>query len=319
MATAGWRRHPTPSPSCIGLAGVAREYFSVLGLRMRLGRALDDEDVETPGHRVVVISEQLWQSSSTRRADVVGRTILLNGEPFSVAGVVSRYRGWSIVFKHDLWLPMAEWPTVDRRTKPDKLWDGGYFGLFGRLRAGTTPESVEPRLGAVFAHVDELAGRARRAPVMPVVYRGILDISQRSIETRLFEIFRVVGVGAFVLLALACANAANLLLVRSAQRRGELALRAALGGGRGRLMRLLVIESAEQAIAAGALGLVIAFVLAGTFRGTPLLPYLPALDEIGLDGRVLAFSALVSAITVVVFGAGARVDCDVGRSSPPAR
>jgi len=290
------------TPELIGLAGVAREYFSVLGLRMRLGRALDDEDVETPGHRVVVISEHLWQTQFDGRADIVGRTVLLNDEPFSIAGVVSRYRGWSIVFKHDLWLPMAEWPTIDRRTTPDKLWDGGYFGLFGRLRAGTTPESVEPRLGAVFAHVDEVAGTGRRVPLMPVVYRGILDISQRSIETRLVEIFRVVGIGAFVLLALACANAANLLLVRSAQRRSELALRAALGGGRGRLMRLLVIESAEQAVAAGALGLVVAFVLAGTFRGTPLLPYLPALDEIGFDGRVVTFSGLISAITVVIFG-----------------
>lgn len=289
-------------PELIGLAGVARGYFSVLGLRMRLGRALDDADVETPGHRVVVISEHLWQTQFDERADVVGRTILLNGEPFSVAGVVSRYRGWSIVFKHDLWLPMAEWPTIDRRTKPDKLWDQGYFGFFGRLRAGTTPESVEPRLGAVFAHVDEVAGTARRVPLMPVVYRGVLDISQRSIETRLFEIFRVVGIGAFVVLALACANAANLLLVRTAQRRSELALRAALGGGRWRLMRLLAIESAEQAAAAGALGLAIAIVLAGTLRGTPLLPYLPALDEVGIDGRVLAFSALSSAITLVVFG-----------------
>jgi predicted permease len=233
---------------------------------------------------------------------VVGRTILLNGEPFSVAGVVSQYRGWSIVFKHDVWLPMAEWPTIDRRTTPDKLWDSGYFGFFGRLRAGSTVESVEPRLGAVFAHVDEAAGTPRRVAMMPVVYHGVVDISQRSIETRLFEIFRVAGIGAFLLLALASANAANLLLVRSAQRRSELALRAALGGGRWRLMRLLVIESAEQAIAAGALGLVIAIVLAGMFRGAPLLPYLPALDEIGIDGRVLAFSALVSAITILVFG-----------------
>ncbi|HKW00940.1 MAG TPA: ADOP family duplicated permease [Vicinamibacterales bacterium] len=289
-------------PRLIGLAGVAREYFSVLGLRMRLGRALDDSEVETPGHRVVVISEYLWRTAFDGRADIVGRTILLNGEPFSVAGVVERYRGWSIVFKHDLWLPMAEWPTIDRRTKPEKLWDSGYFGFFGRLRAGSTVESVEPRLGAVFAHVDEAAATPRRVAMMPVVYHGAVDISQRSIETRLFEIFRVAGIGAFLLLALASANAANLLLVRSAQRRSELALRAALGGGRGRLMRLLVIESAEQAIAAGALGLVIAIVLAGMFRGMPLLPYLPALDEIGIDGRVLAFSAIISATTVLVFG-----------------
>lgn len=306
--TSEWRGNGWVAPSSaaepelIGLAGVAREYFAVLGLRMRLGRPLDDDEVETPGHRVAVISEHLWQTTFDGRTDVVGRTLLLNGETFTVAGVVSRYRGWSIVFKHDLWLPMAEWPVVDRRTKPDRLWDGGYFGFFGRLRPGVTPDAAESRLGAVFAHVDEVAGTPRRVGLMPVVYRGMSDISQRSIESRLFDIFRILTIGAFVLLALASANAANLLLVRAAQRRSELALRAALGGGRWRLMRLLVIESAELAIAAGALGLVIATVLAGTFRGTPLLPYLPALDEIGVDGRVLAFSGAVSALTVLVFG-----------------
>jgi predicted permease len=306
--TAEWRgdgwvsASPTAEPELIGLAGVAREYFAVLGLRMRLGRALDDDDVETPGHRVVVISERLWQAQFGQAPDVVGRALLLNGESFTIAGVVSRYRGWSIVFKHDLWLPMAEWPVVDRRTKPEQLWDGGYFAFFGRLRPGLTPEAVEPRLGAVFAHVDEVAGTPRRIALMPVAYRGMVDISQRSIETRLFEIFRVLSLGAFLLLALACANAANLLLVRSAQRRRELALRSALGGGRSRLLRLLVIESAELAAAAGGLGLVIAVLLAATFRGTPLLPYLPALDDIGLDARVLAFAAAISALTVVVFG-----------------
>src|SRR5262245_2208151 len=125
----GWvAASPTAEPELIGLAGVARGYFAVLGLRMRLGRALDDQDVETPGHRVVVISEHLWQTQFDNAPDVVGRALLLNGESFTIAGVVSRYRGWSLVFKHDLWLPMAEWPAVDRRTTPDKLWDGGYFG-----------------------------------------------------------------------------------------------------------------------------------------------------------------------------------------------
>ena len=224
----------------------------------------------------------------------MGQTLAVNDEPFSVVGVVSQYRGWSLVFKYDVWLPMAEWPAVDRRTTPDKLWDNGFFDVFGRLRPGVAPESVEPRLGAVFAHVDEVAGRARQVPLMPVVSRGLANISQRSIETKLVDIFRVMSLGAFVLLVLACANAANLLVVRSTRRRSELALRTALGGGRWRLMRLLVVEAAELAIAAGVIGLLFAIVLGGTFRGTPLLPYLPALDEIGLDVRVLAFCAVVS-------------------------
>ena len=306
--TAEWRENgwvaasAAKEPTLVGLAGVAREYFAVLGLRMRLGRALDDEEVETPGHRVVVISEHLWQTTFDASPDVVGRTLLLNGEPFDIVGVVAKYRGWSPVFRHDLWLPMAAWPTIDRRTKPDHLWDEGYGDLFGRLRPGMTPEAVEGRLGALFAHVDEVAATRRRVAVMPVVSRGISDIGQQSIEARLFDIFRVLTIGTFVLLALACANAANLLLVRSMKRRHEFALRAALGGGRWRLMRLVVIESAEQAAAAGALGLVVAALFAGTFRGTPLLPYLPALDEIAIDGRVLAFSGFVSALTVLFFG-----------------
>ena len=291
-------------PELLRVAGVARGYSAVLGLRMRLGRPIGDEEAETPGHRVAVISERLWRNSFGASASVVGQTLSVNDAPFSIVGVVSQYRGWSLVFKYDVWVPIAEWPAIDRRTRADKLWDNGFFDVFGRLRPGVAPETAEPRLGAVFAHVDEVTGTSRKVPLMPVVSRGLENVSQRSLETKLVDIFRVLSIGAFVLLVLACANAANLLVVQSTRRRSELALRTALGGGRWQLMQLLVIEAAEQAVAAGVLGLLFAIVLGGTFRGTPLLPYLPALDEIALDARVLAYCAAVSGLTLLVFGVG---------------
>jgi predicted permease len=298
----GWVANGSSEPELIDLAGVARRYFDVLGLRMRLGRPLGDDEVETPGHRVVVISEALWRRQFAAAPDAVGRTLLLNGEPFTIAGVVSGYRGWSLVFKTDLWLPMSEWPAVDRRTRLDRLWDDGHFALFGRLGPGSTPESVEPRLATIFADVDVAAGTSRRVPLGPVVSWRLSDLGQQSIENRLRAIYRVIAIGSFVLLLLACANAATLILVRSTRRQGELVLRRALGGSRWRVMQLQLLEAAMSAAAAWGLGLGIAWLLTGVFRGTRLLPYLPNVDAIGFDGRVLLFSGAVSALTVVAFG-----------------
>jgi len=298
----GWLASDSGEPEVVGLAGVAGQYFKVLGLQMRLGRALDDGEVEVPGHRVAVISESLWRHRFAAAPDVVGRTFSLNGEPFAIAGVVSGYRGWSLVFRSDVWLPMAEWPAVDRRTRADRLWEGGHFALFGRLGAGSTPESVGRRLAAIFDHVDAAAGTSRPVPLAPVVSLHLSDIGQPSIETRLLAIYRVIAVASFLLLLLACANAATVILVRSTRRKGELALRRALGGSRWRIMRPELAEAATHTAVAWLLGVGVAWALTALFLGTRLLPYLPNIEAIGFDDRVLLFSGLVSLATVAVFG-----------------
>ncbi len=126
---------------------------------------------ETPGHRVAVISERLWRDEFDASASVVGQTIRLNDEPFSVVGVVSQYRGWSIVFKHDLWLPMAEWPAVDRRTTPDKLWDSGYLrGSSGGFVPGRRPNRSSRDWARCSRTSTRSPGGRASVPVMPVVY-----------------------------------------------------------------------------------------------------------------------------------------------------
>ncbi|MFI5178334.1 MAG: ADOP family duplicated permease [Vicinamibacterales bacterium] len=297
----GWVANGAGAPELIDLAGVARGYFAVLGIRMRLGRPPDDDEVETPGHAVAVISEALWRHQFSAAPDVIGGTMSLNGEPFTIVGVAQAYRGWSLVFRTDLWLPMAEWPVVDRRTKIDRLWEGGFFDVFGRRRPGIGIDAVEPRLGAVFAAVDAQAGTSRAAPLMPIVTAGLSQISQGSIESRLRAIYRVLATGTLVLLLLACANAATLVLAQSTRRQAELALRRALGGGRWAVMRLQLVETGSQTLLAWGLGLGVAMLIAALFHGTRLLPYMPSVD-IELDWRVVAFAGAAAAITILAFG-----------------
>src|SRR5262249_2320272 len=145
------------------------------------------------GHREVVISEALWRDQFGASPNVVGQSLLLNGTTFTIAGVVEGFRGWSFVFRTDLWLPMAEWPAIDARTGPADLWSGGFSQFFGRRRSGMTPEAVEPRLAAIFDHVDEARPTPRRVPLAPTASRGLSVISQGSLEARVRAVFRVVS------------------------------------------------------------------------------------------------------------------------------
>lgn len=241
-----------------------------MGLRMRLGRPLGDDEVETAGQRVAVISEALWTTQFSASSAVIGQALYLNNERFTVVGVVERYRGWSLVFKDDVWIPAAEWSVVDRRTGPDPF-DGGHFELTGRLTPGRTVASVESQLAGVFRHVDETRGTVRATALAPAVTLGLASLNQHSLMSRLRGIFTILASGSALLLLLALANAGSLALVRVMGRQREVAVRLALGASRWRLMRQLCVESAGLGSIAWALGLVVAVALVDVFRGTRLL------------------------------------------------
>ena len=290
---------PSASAQSVELSGVSRGFFSVLGLRMRLGRSLGDDEVETPGIAVAVISEVLWRRQFAASADVVGQTLYVNRQPFTVAGVVADYRGWSLVFKQDLWIPAAEWQVVDRRTRPTP-YAAGHSSFIGRLAPGRDVRALEGQVASVFKDVDGQLGRTR-FPMSPVVSPGLVDIGRAPLAARLLEIFRVLASGSMLLLLLACANAANLAVVRASRRRRELAVRLALGAGRWRLVGQQIAEAAALAALAWGLGLGVAAILASLFRGARLLPYLPDLEAIAFDWRVLVFSGVACALTTIVF------------------
>ncbi|MGH7622714.1 MAG: ABC transporter permease, partial [Gemmatimonadaceae bacterium] len=266
-------------------------FAPLFGLRPELGRLIAPEDVQQ--HAAVgVISDALWHSAFGGDSAVVGRHVQFGDERLTIIGVMPR--GFRFPSRTDLWRPLAE-PSGDSA-------DAARIGVLAKLRRGATRDAVR----------SELAVIARRIAAQDTVkYRGFrLTLEKEMIDRRAESFLPLpslfIGAALFVLL-IACTNVSNLLLVRAAERRGEMAIRSSLGAGRLRLIRQSVAESVLLASTAGAFGAVFAHVLVKL--GLAWLPTenFPSWVRFGLDGRVLLFvTAVVLLVTVAVGFAPAR-------------
>jgi predicted permease len=274
-------------PRLLGVEFVAPQYLETLGVRARLGRLLTSEETSQAGHAVSLISEALWHREFGGTTDVLGRTIGVNGTPFSIVGVVDDYRGWGRSADNtvDVWLP---------QTKPAEP-----VALFvGRVQPGRSVTDVESRLREVYAPLRATLD-ARRSEMVPWVYAGLRrgPIAPISLDVSFSFVLAIAG----LLTLLACANAGNLLLARTARRRQDLVLRAAIGASRARLIRLLLAEAVTLAGLAVGTGLVVTAVVARMLEGVQLFETTGALSEVSLDWRVVLFASASGAITVMGF------------------
>ena len=279
-------------------ARLTPQIFRLLGVAPLLGRTFTEDENE-PGNRSVLLSYELWKEHLGESSLAIGGTFQIDGSPYEIIGVMPP--GFEFPVANE---PAQLWTTFAREREPFPGTDPGitrhrdayYLGVLGRLKKGVSRETAAAGLSEIAAELARLHPETSRRLDSCAVVPWLAHITDKVRPALLM----LIG-AALCVLCVACVNVANLLLARATTRQKEMAIRAALGAGRGRILRQLLTESLLLAAVAGCLGLFLA--LAGTHYIVSMLPPdFPRSREITPDTQVLIFTGIVSVITSCVFG-----------------
>jgi predicted permease len=272
-------------------------FFGLLGTVPAMGRFYGDADDDSRGAaRVVVLGHETWTRDFGARADVVGQTAIVGDEPYTIIGVAPAGFTGADIAPVDVWLPMnLKSPNVtsDWRTS----WNAQWMNVIGRLRPGTTRQQADAELTGLFR--SSYTGDEASVKTANILVAS-LNASESGSEATEARVARWLMGVAGVMLLIVCANVINLLLARAVRRRREIAIRLALGSSRGRLRRLLMIESMLLGAAGALLGVAIAYVLGGVARQTLLTNVVWTSSPV--DARVLGVTALIAVVAGLVVG-----------------
>lgn len=265
----------------ISVTRISAPFMHAIGVPPLLGRWFtDDEDLPT-GPPAIILSYELWQRRFGGDPAVLNTTVQVSGASRTIVGIMPDGQGYPT--RTAAWIPLAMAPN----TPPGS----NFLRLIGRMKDGVTIEQARQDLSAISDAFNQQYGLQRDVSVLP------LHESQVSNNRRMLLVLQ--GAVAFVLLV-ACANVANLLLARSVARRRELAIRSAIGAGRGRIFRQVLTESLMLSIAGGAVGILLASWLMRLFLS--FSPNLPRVQSISVDGGILLFTLAVAMFTGILFG-----------------
>jgi predicted permease len=279
-------------------ANVGADLFKVLGVQPSFGRTFLPEEDE-PGHHVAIISHSLWTSRFHSDRDILNRTLNLGGEAYTIVGIAPEGFQFPIAAKKaDIWITTSHDGEVrEAGEKSMKVQRGAHMlNAIGRLKAGVTPEQAQADLSTI---AKNLAAAYPDSNMFEPAVRVQEFLTDLVGDTRTPLLILLGAVGCVLLIA--CANVANLVLARSSGRSREIAIRAALGATRGRIIRQLITESLLLATAGAVLGTLIArWAVSSVVQLYP--ENLPRMESVGIDVHVLLFTALLAIGTGILFG-----------------
>lgn len=280
-------------PEQLRSAQVSGGYFTLFGVPVIRGRGFTNEEDRPNGPHVALISEGLWRRRFAEAPNVIGKTVLLGGDPYSIVGVVgSTFDFRDFGPEPDVWVPF--------QLPPHSRDQGHYFQVAGRLKPGITLQQARLRIA------DSATEYLRKYPGA-LGQRGGFSVEplRDSLVQNVRETLVILAAAVGLVLLIACSNVANLLLARAISRQREIAIRAAMGAGRGRLVRQLLTESLLLSTAGAVLGLILGLIGIRALLSVNTAN-LPRVGREGvlvtLDWRIVLFTALAALVTALLFG-----------------
>jgi len=281
---------------------VSANYFDFLGVRPILGRGFLPSDDDAPvGAPVVVISYRMWQLRYAGDRSLIGRTLQINEHPYSIVGVAPPvFQGSQTGLRSELWLPIMMAPQI--LPNSDRLHERGntWVMTLGRMVPGVVPDQAQTEMNLLMKQLVAQYPREHQGENVVTLYP--LWRAPFGANGYLYVLLPMLMAIAGAVLLLACANVANLLLVRSVARRREIAIRLSIGASRWRLIRQLLIESLILALAGGCVAMLITIWTAGTFSQFIPPTNIPVAMDIRADHHVLLATMLLSLFTGIIFG-----------------
>jgi predicted permease len=290
---------------------VTGNYFQLLGVKASIGRTLLPEDDIKGAQRVVALSYSSWMREYGGEPSVVGRTLQLRGEAYTIVGIIERsFTGMMPMVQPEMWLPMT-WveeiepagiqsvvPSPTGNTRLERRGQRWMF-LKGRLKDGETRESAEANLQVIMSRL--ATAHPKTNEKRPIAVAANVRIHPQA-DSMLRPIAAGLMLGVGLVLLVACANVANMLLARASGRQKEIGIRLAIGASRGRLIRQLLTESLVLSLLGAVAGLTLAVLLVRFVQAIPLPMPVPLVLNLQIDTRVLLFTTVVAAVAGLLAG-----------------